>query len=122
MTEQIVPERDLVKLFAEFQLPKAIQEMLKIGVSPLGSRNITTLFYFAAHVDLSNHDYNTIMAIRPERQENETYEYYKQRQKLQRFLGKYKPYFYNYYDEYDLNAKAKKIAARKAKRQLLNQI
>jgi hypothetical protein len=115
MTE---PKRDLVELFAEFELPKSIKEMIKAGVNPIGSLSLTKLFYFAAKVGLENNDYNKIMAIKPLRQEDETYEYYKKRQKLQKYLGKFKPYFYNYMEEYDLGAKKRKIAARKAKRQL----
>jgi hypothetical protein len=112
-------ERDLVELFSKFTLPQSILDMMKAGISPIGSLSLTKMYYFAAKVGLNNQDYNTIMAIKPAKQEGETYEYYKKRLKFQKFLGKYKPYFFDYYEEYDLGAKKRKLAARKAKRQLI---
>jgi hypothetical protein len=87
-------ERDLIENFSNYRLPEAFYKMG--GRTPFGSISFTKMVYFMAQSNFQNSDYDTISAIRPERQPDETYERYKKRQKFQKFIGKWKPYFYDY--------------------------
>lgn len=119
LTEEIVT-RDLVEEFAKFVLPKPIADQYKKGFQPFGSKSNAILMFFAAHVKLSNEDYHQYTRFGNKRDDSETYEYYKKRQKFQRFLEKKKPYFFDY-TEYDLEAKTRKLIEREQKRLLKTQ-
>lgn len=119
MTEGTIQEaeRNLPELFASFKLPTAVAEKYRQGLQPFGPKSYAKLVFFAARVHLSNEDYHKYCKMPAARQEDETYEQYKKRQKLAKFLERKKQYYFDY-DEYDLGAKKRRLAERKAKNEL----
>jgi hypothetical protein len=54
------------------------------------------MMMFAREVQLTNDDVDYFMSIKPQRQEDESYENMKMRSKFSKFLLKYRPYLYDY--------------------------
>ena len=84
--------------FAGFELPIDIQEVYRKGQQPFGPKNIAKLVLFLDENKIENFNemYDHYISLKPQRQEGEGYEDYKNRSKFQQVLEKYKPYFYNY--------------------------
>lgn len=87
---------ELAKQFTEFELPKEIKEAYKRGVKLIGSLNFTKMIMFAHEVKLNNDNIDYYMNIPPQRQEGETYDDMKIRNKLSKALLKYRKYLYDY--------------------------
>ena len=84
--------------FAGFELPEEIKQRYRIGQQPFGSKNMAKLFLFFQEnkIENANEIYDFYINIKPQRQEGEIYEEYKNRTSFQKILGKYKQYFYDY--------------------------
>ena len=87
---------ELAKQFAEYQLPKEIRDAFKQGIQMIGSLNFTKMMMFANEVQLTNDDIDYFMAVRPQRQEDETTEDMKMRGKFSKALLKYRVHLYDY--------------------------
>lgn len=61
-----------------------------------GSQALTRLLTFVDHFQVTNEDYDCLMAIKPQRQNGETEEAFRLRSQLQKVMGKYKHLFYDY--------------------------
>jgi hypothetical protein len=84
---------ELAKQFSEFKLPNEIKNAVKqMG----GSINFAKAMVFADEVKLNNDDIDYFMAVKPQRQEDESYEDMKLRGKLSKILLKYRPHLYDY--------------------------
>ena len=84
--------------FAGFELPEEIKQRYRIGQQPFGSKNMAKLFLFFQEnkIENANEIYDFYINIKPQRQEGEIHEEYKNRTSFQKILGKYKQYFYDY--------------------------
>ena len=87
---------ELAKKFAEYQLPNEVKEAHKKGISLIGSLNFTKMMMFANEVQLTNDDIDYFMNMKPQRQEDESYEDMKIRGKFSQALLKYRPHLYDY--------------------------
>ena len=87
---------ELAQQFAEYQLPKEIKDAFKQGIQMIGSLNFTRMMMFANEVQLTNDDIDYFMNQRPQRNEDETPEQFKQRSKFSKALLKYRPHLYDY--------------------------
>jgi hypothetical protein len=84
---------ELAKQFSEFKLP----EEIKMAVMQMrGSFNFAKAMVFADQVKLTNDDIDYFMAMKPQRQEDESHDDMKLRGKLSKALLKYRPYLYDY--------------------------
>jgi hypothetical protein len=84
---------ELAKQFSEFKLP----EEIKMAVMQMrGSFNFAKAMVFADQVKLTNDDIDYFMAMRPRRQEDESYDDMKTRSKFSKALLKYRSYLYDY--------------------------
>lgn len=84
---------ELAKQFSEFKLPDEIKNAVK---QLRGSFNFAKAMVFADEVKLTNDDIDYFMAMKPQRQEDESYEDMKLRSKFSKALLKYRPYLYDY--------------------------
>ena len=87
---------ELAKQFAEYQLPDEVKAAYKAGLQLIGSLGFTKMMMFANEVQLTNNDIDYFMALRPQRQEDESQEDMKQRGKFAKALLKYSPHLYDY--------------------------
>ena len=84
---------ELAKQFSEFKLP----EEIKMAVMQMrGSFNFAKAMVFADQVKLTNDDIDYFMAMKPQRQEDESHDDMKLRSKLSKTLLKYRSYLYDY--------------------------
>lgn len=84
---------ELAKQFSEFKLPDEVKMIVKQTRSSI---NFAKAMVFADEVKLNNDDIDYFMAMKPQRQEDESYEDMKSRGKLSKILLKYRPYLYDY--------------------------
>jgi hypothetical protein len=84
---------ELAKQFTEFKLPDDLKQSIKLVGASL---NFAKMMMFAREVQLTNDDVDYFMSIKPQRQEDESYENMKMRSKFSKFLLKYRPYLYDY--------------------------
>lgn len=82
--------------YAGFELPAEIQQMYKAGYQPFGSKNKAKMLFFANEVKLNNEMISYYAGIKPQRREDEPMEDYKNRQKFQKALHKYRAYIFDY--------------------------
>jgi hypothetical protein len=87
---------ELAKQFAEYQLPDEVRAAFKQGLQMIGSLGFTKMMMFANEVQLTNDDIDYFMALRPQRQEDETREDMKMRGKFSKALLKHRPHLYDY--------------------------
>jgi len=87
---------ELAKQFAEFKLPEEVKQARKAGIQLIGSLNFTKMMMFANEVQLTNDDIDYFMAMKPQRQEDESYEDMKIRNRFSNALLKYRPHLYDY--------------------------
>ena len=84
---------ELAKQFSEFSVSEEVKHNIKMMRASL---NFFKTMMFAQEVKLTNDDIDYFMAMRPYRQEDESYEDMKMRSKFSKFLLKYRPYLYDY--------------------------
>jgi len=87
---------ELAQQFAEYQLPKEIKDAFKQGIQMIGSLNFTRMMMFANEVQLTNDDVDYFMNMKPQRNEDESYENMKVRGRFSKALLKYRPHLYDY--------------------------
>jgi hypothetical protein len=87
---------ELAKQFSEFKLPDEVKQAARAGVQLVGSLNFTKVMMFANEVQLTNDDIDYFMNMRPQRQEDESYEDMKMRGKFSKALLKYRSQLYDY--------------------------
>ena len=87
---------ELAKQFAEYQLPDEVKAAYKAGLQLIGSLGFTKMMMFANEVQLTNDDIDYFMALRPQRQEDESQEDMKQRGKFAKALLKHRAHLYDY--------------------------
>jgi hypothetical protein len=87
---------ELAKQFSEFKLPDEVKQATRAGVQLIGSLNFTKMMMFANEVQLTNDDIDYFMNMRPQRQEDESYDDMKVRGKFSKALLKYRPHLYDY--------------------------
>jgi hypothetical protein len=87
---------ELSKQFSEFKLPDEVKYAFKSGVQLIGSLGFTKMMMFANEVQLTNDDIDYFMNMRPQRQEDESYEDMKMRGKFSKALLKYRSQLYDY--------------------------
>ena len=87
---------ELAEQFAEYQLPAEVKQAWKAGVQLVGSLGFTRMMMFANEVQLTNDDIDYFMNQRPQRNEDETPEQFRQRSKFSKALLKYRPHLYDY--------------------------
>ena len=92
----MINRSELAQQFAEYQLPAEIKQAYKAGVQLIGSLGFTKMMMFANQVQLTNDDIDYFMALKPQRQEDESYEDMKTRGKFSKALLKYRPHLYDY--------------------------
>ncbi len=83
---------ELAKQFSEFKLPNDVKNAWK----SIGSFNFLKMMAFANEVKLTNDDIDYFMNMKPQRQEDESYEDMKMRGKFSKALLKYRPQIYDY--------------------------
>ena len=84
---------ELAKQFSEFKLPDEVKTVVNRMRS---SVNFAKAMVFANEVKLNNDDIDYFMSMKPQRQEDESYEDMKLRGKFSKVLLKYRPYLYDY--------------------------
>jgi hypothetical protein len=84
---------ELAKQFSEFKLP---EEIKMVVMQMRGSFNFAKAMMFADQVKLTNDDIDYFMAMKPQRQEDESHDDMKLRSKLSKALLKYRSYLYDY--------------------------
>jgi len=84
--------------FAGFDLPEEMKQMYRMGYQPFGPKNVAKLALFLQENKIENFNevYDYYSALKPQRQEGESTEEFKNRSAFQKALGKNKQYFYNY--------------------------
>jgi hypothetical protein len=87
---------ELSKQFSEFKLPNEVKNAFNSGVQLIGSLGFTKMMMFANEVQLTNDDIDYFMNMRPQRQEDESYEDMKMRGKFSKALLKYRSQLYDY--------------------------
>jgi hypothetical protein len=87
---------ELAQQFAEFQIPAEVKQAWRAGMQLIGSLGFTRMMMFANEVQLTNDDIDYFMNQRPQRNEDETPEQFKQRSKFSKALLKYRPHLYDY--------------------------
>ncbi len=80
---------ELLAKFTEFVVPS---EMKNLPIP----KNELKMMMFAQQEQITNENIDYWMAIKPERQQDELFVDYKDRQKFQKALLKYRPYIYDY--------------------------
>ncbi len=79
---------DLSEKFNDFKIPEEVLEQAKIGLITM-PKNMLKMVLFAGENKLTNQDIDYWMAVKPERQPDESSSAYKARQKFQSALAKY---------------------------------
>ena len=87
---------ELAKQFSEFKLPTEVKNAFKSGVQLIGSLSFTKMMMFANEVQLTNDDIDYFMNMRPQRQEDESYEDMKLRGQFSKALLKHRSQLYDY--------------------------
>ena len=87
---------ELAKQFSEFKLPNEVKNAFNSGVQLIGSLSFTKMMMFANEVQLTNDDIDYFMNMRPQRQEDESYEDMKIRSQFSKLLLKHRPHLYDY--------------------------
>ena len=87
---------ELAQQFSEFQLSAEVKQAWKAGMQLIGSLGFTKMMMFANEVQLTNDDIDYFMNQKPQRNEDETPEQFKQRSKFSKALLKYRPHLYDY--------------------------
>ena len=87
---------ELAQQFTEFNLPAEVKQAWKAGVQLIGSLGFTKMMMFANEVQLTNDDIDYFMNMRPQRQEDESYDDMKVRGKFSKALLKYRSHLYDY--------------------------
>ena len=87
---------ELAKQFSEFKLPNEVKNAFNSGVQLIGSLGFTKMMMFANEVQLTNDDIDYFMNMRPQRQEDESYEDMKMRGQFSKALLKYRSQLYDY--------------------------
>jgi hypothetical protein len=85
---------NLPQKFNEYKLPDEIKVAIQ-SKSLLLTENKAKMLLFAES-NISNEDIDYWMAIKPKRDQDESFDDYKTRQKFQRNLIKYRPYIYQF--------------------------
>ena len=80
---------ELAQKYADFKIPSEFKK-------GYGATNFIKTMMFASSVELTNDDIDYYMSIPPRRQEDESYEDMKQRNKLANALLKYRSKLYDY--------------------------
>lgn len=80
---------ELAQKFADFKIPNEFKRNY-------GSTNFIKMMMFASEVQLTNDHIDYYMSIPPRRQEDESYEDMKQRNKLANAMLKYRSKLYDY--------------------------
>jgi hypothetical protein len=73
-------------------------------VNPNLPKNKLKALIFARDNNIKNENIDYWMAISPIRQKDELFDEYKERQKFQKALTKYRPFLYQYHSPEELNA------------------
>lgn len=84
---------DKVKYVAEMGFSKTERFMLRSGMWTPSMLKLIKLHQISP---IDNEFIDTLMALKPERMQGETYHYYKQRQKVQKLFLKHRSLVYNY--------------------------
>jgi hypothetical protein len=84
---------ELAKQFSEFKVSEELKHNIKMMRASL---NFFKTMMFAQEVQLTNDDIDYFMAIKPQRQEDESHDDMKLRGKFSKMLLKYRPYLYDY--------------------------
>lgn len=82
---------DIANKYANYN-PEHIIDFIKMGFS----KNFIKLITFCNENNVNNDIIDQVMAIKPARLEDETRDDYKNRQRFQKYLLKYRYYVYNY--------------------------
>lgn len=82
---------DIANKYANYN-PEYIIDFIKMGFS----KNFIKLITFCKVNNVNNDIIDQVMAIKPARLEDETRDDYKNRQRFQKYLLKYRYYVYNY--------------------------
>ena len=91
----------LSEKFNDFKIPEEVLEQAKIGLITM-PKNMLKMVLFAGETKLTNQDIDYWMAVKPERQPDESSSAYKARQKFQSALAKYRPYLYDYSENIEI--------------------
>lgn len=86
---------ELLEKFTNTVIPNEMKDSMKRGLITL-SRNMIKMMLFAHDNNITNENIDYWMSFGPQRQESESFAEYKDRQKFQSALAKYRPYLYYY--------------------------
>lgn len=86
----------LAQKFADYQIPKEIKDLAKMGKQLIGSPSFTKMMLFTNENQLTNDDIDYYMNVPPQRQEGETREDMKMRNKFARELLRYRAQLYDF--------------------------
>jgi len=86
---------ELLEKFDTFKIPEEVKAQMELGLITM-PKNMLKMVLFAGENNLTNENIDYWMAIKPERQSDESFANYKARQKFQSALAKYRPYIYDY--------------------------
>jgi hypothetical protein len=86
---------ELLEKFTQTVLPSELEDAIQKGIIKI-SKNWAKMATFATNNNLSNKDIDYWMALSPKRQKDENFIDYKDRQKFQNALIKYRPFLYQY--------------------------
>ena len=92
---------ELSEKFNDFKIPEEVHEQVKMGLITM-PKNMLKMVLFAGENKLTNENIDYWMAIKPERQSDESMSVYKARQKFQSALAKYRPYLYDYSENLEI--------------------
>ena len=87
---------ELAEKFAGYQIPAEIKSAYKSGAQLIGSLKFTKMMLFANEVQLTNDNIDYFMDMKPQRNEDESYEDMKIRGQFSKALLKYRPHLYDY--------------------------
>jgi hypothetical protein len=87
---------ELAQKFADYEIPAEIKQMYKSGRQLTGSLKFTKMMLFANSINLTNDNIDYYMNIPPRRQEDESYEDMKIRNRFANMLLKYRAQLYDY--------------------------
>ena len=87
---------ELAQKFADYEMPAEIKQMYKSGRQLAGSLKFTKMMLFANSINLTNDNIDYYMNIPPRRQEDESYEDMKTRNRFANILLKYRAQLYDY--------------------------
>lgn len=83
--------RDIINKYAEYN-PAKIMDFVAIGLN----KNFAKMITFCTENKINNDIIDQVMAIKPARLEEESRDDYKNRQRFQKYLLKYRSYIYDY--------------------------